>query len=292
VLLIGAGVGHVCVGRDPFDAAWRVAIPVFLIGAGSLSAFLRGSWLDPVVPAAAALAAYALVTQFTFALERSERDRNRALLRHFVAPQVVEELLDDPERVLGLGGSRQQICVLFADVRGFTRFAEGHTPEEVIEVINAYMTALREALYDHGGILDKYTGDGLMALFRVGDHSREDVVRAVRAALAMRDAADEVSERLAERGEESLALGIGMHFGEAIVGLIGNPDHFNYTALGRTVIVSQRLQALAQGGEVVVSDAVHALTTEHFAAEAGDPVRVKGLSQPVRPFWVAGPLRA
>src|SRR5262249_53727476 len=148
-----------------------------------------------------------------------------------------------------------------------------------------------EALYEHGGILDKYTGDGLMAIFRVTGETEEEVARAVRAALAMRDAAAAVSARLAERGEDPLALGIGMHFGEAIVGLIGNPDHFNYTALGRTVIVSQRLQTLAQGGEVVVSDAVYASVGAEFAADAGDPVHVKGLSQPVRPFWILGALR-
>src|SRR5262249_13191262 len=150
ILLIGAVVGQLIVGRDPLDAAWRAAIPIILLAMAAPLTFLAGRWFDPVVPMAAALAGFALVTQFTFALERSERERNRALLRHFVAPQVVEELLDDPERELGLGGSRQQVCVLFADVRGFTQFAERHTPEEVIDVINTYMTALREALYAHG----------------------------------------------------------------------------------------------------------------------------------------------
>jgi class 3 adenylate cyclase len=286
-LLTGVLVGHLCGGRTPLQATLRLGMVFFLVLLLSAWVMLfRSTWIDPVAPAAAALGSFLLVTQLTFALERDERERNRNLLQRFVAPQVIEELLDDPERRLGLGGTRQKVCILFADVRNFTQFAEQHTPEEVIEATNTYLTAMTEALHAHGGLLDKYTGDGLMAIFRVTGEPEEDVARAVRAALAMSAAAASVSTRLAAQGRTPLPIGIGMHYGEAVVGLVGNPNQFNYTALGHAVIIGQRLQSIAAGGEVVVSESVHFYTSGTFQAEAGEPVYVKGLSAPVRPYRV------
>ena len=287
---IGFGLlaGHLCLRRDPFRAAWRVGIAVLMLVIGVGLAFvLRLTWVDPVLPLIAAVIAFMLVTQFTFSLEHVALQRNRALLQRFVAPQVVEELLEDPENKLGLGGSRQRICVLFADVRNFTPFAERHTSEEVIETINAYMTALTEALHAYGGLLDKYTGDGLMALFRITqDPPDEQIQEAVLASLAMRDVAKTVSRRLVEQGKQALQVGISMHYGEAVVGLVGNPNQFNYTALGHTVVVAARLNTVAQPGDVLVSDAVYQAIAESFTVEECPEVMVKGLSQPVRPYRV------
>lgn len=286
-ILLGIVVGHLCVRRDPLDAGWRAALPMFGVVAVSLGLFLgRNIWLDPVAPIAVSGVVFALVTQFTFALEQAERAHNRNLLRRFVAPAVIEELLNDPEAELGLGGRRQSVCVLFADVRDFTGFAEHHTPEEVIEAMNVYMTAMTDVLFAHAGILDKFTGDGLMAFFRITDPPIEGVRKAVCAAIAMRDSALSVSRQRQAEGKATLSLGMGMHFGEAIVGLVGNPEQFNYTALGHTVVVSARLQNLAQGGEIVVSDTVYSLVANALPAEAGEPVYVKGISAPVRPYRI------
>ena len=284
----GLVTGHLCLRRDPFRAGWRIGLAVLTLVIGITLAFvLRLLWLDPVLPMIAAAIAFMLVTQFTFSLEHVALQRNRALLQRFVAPQVVEELLEDPENKLGLGGRRQRICVLFADVRNFTPFAEKHTSEEVIETINAYMTALTEALHAYGGLLDKYTGDGLMALFRVTEDPPDDQIQeAVLACLAMRDVAKMVSKRMQEQGKEALHVGISMHYGEAVVGLVGNPNQFNYTALGHTVVVAARLNSIAQPGDVMVSDTVYQAIADTFTVEECDEVMVKGLSQPVRPYRV------
>jgi len=287
-ILFGLAAGHLSLRRDPFSAAWRIGLAVLLLLLViSLVFLLRLTWLDAVLPLIAATLAFMLVTQFTFSLEHVALQRNRALLQRFVAPQVVEELLEDPENKLGLGGRRQRICVLFADVRNFTPFAERHTSEEVIETINAYMTALTEALHAYGGILDKYTGDGLMALFRItGDSPDDEIQEAVLATLAMRDVALAVSTRLQELGKEALHVGISMHYGEAVVGLVGNPNQFNYTALGHTVVVAARLNSIAKPGDVMVSDTVYQAIAETFTVEECEEVMVKGLSQPVRPYRV------
>lgn len=282
VLFLGAMVGYLCNRRAPLAAGWRASVMVFVAIVVTVGAFFGGDWLDAVVPIAGIVGSFLLVTQFTYAL----RERDRGLLQRFVAPQLIEEYIDRPED-LGLGGTRRKICVLFADVRNFTPFAERHTPEQVIEVINAYMTAMTDALHAHGGFVDKYTGDGLMALFYVTDAPREDVERAVRAALDMRDAAERISAHLLERGQEPLHVGIGIHYGEAVVGVVGNPvRQINLTALGETVVVSARLQSIAAGGEVVVSDAVYSAVSGAFHVEEGEPVQVKGISEPVRPYRV------
>lgn len=184
-LTCALAVGRMVARRNPIKASWRLLMVALIAFALSLILFLNRTWLDPVFPCAAATIAFLLVTQLTFSLERAAKDRNRFLLDRFVAPEVVTELLAPIETNLGLGGRRERVAVLFADVRGFTQFAEGHSPEEVMNVVNAYLHVMTEALHLHGGILDKYTGDGLMALFRM--ERGVSVAQAVRGALAMRD---------------------------------------------------------------------------------------------------------
>lgn len=278
-------VGHVCRGLTPLSAAWRVATLAFVMLLTSIAAFLFFRlWLGPVVPIVGMIGASALVTQLTFSLEKTERARNRALLQRFVAPQIVEELLDDPYHQLGLGGTRQSVCVLFADVRNFTPFASTHSPEEVVEAVNSYLGAMTEALHAHGGLLDKYLGDGLMALFRLGENPEEDLQRAVKAAIAMQQAALKESIHLQEQGKDALGVGIGLHAGEAVVGLVGNKDQFNYTALGQTVILSQRLQALASAGEIALSETVYQAVVGQYPVFAEGETELKGLSEPIRTY--------
>jgi adenylate cyclase len=246
---------------------------------------LDGVWLDSVALIGAAVGATVLVSQLTYASERQEKQRQRNLLQRFAPPQIIDQLLDDPHS-LSLGGSRSRVCVLFADVRNFTRFAERHSPEEVIEVTNIYLVALTAALHRFGGFLGTYTGDGLMGFFV--SETEADVERAVHAALAMRDAAVGVSQRMQAEGREPLNIGIGVHYGEAVVGLVGSPERPDYTVIGHTVIVSHRLQSIALGGEVVLSEAAYDACGQTIDAEEGDPVQVKGLSAPVTPYRVSG----
>ncbi|HLK60804.1 MAG TPA: adenylate/guanylate cyclase domain-containing protein [Chthonomonadaceae bacterium] len=290
-LILGALVGHLCVRRDPLEASWRVILLLLGIFAYTLVAFFKGVWVDAVVPIVAVSAAFLLITRLTFTLERDARDRNRRLLQRFLAPKIVEQLLDAPEEALGLGGDKRRVVVLFADVRNFTGFAETHAPEEVIEVVNHYMTALTDALDTYGGILDKYTGDGLMAFFLIDRAPEAEVERSVLAALAMRDAALTLSARRKAEGRSVLNIGFGMHYGEAVVGLVGNRNRqINYTALGHTVVVSARLQTLAEGGEIVISEPMHEMVRDHFHVVCHSPVLVKGISAPMRPYFVLDPV--
>lgn len=291
-VLAAAAQGMACAGRDPLSAGLRALLGVMAVHV--LAAFLfllQGYFLDPVTPGVAMAGAAALVTQFTFVVQKKERDDTRHWLERLVAPAVAAELLSGTGRVeefLGLRGRRRPLCVLFADARDFSHFTETHAPEEVVETINAYMGAMTDCVFAHGGILDKYTGDGLMALFLVGDDVSADVDRALRAALAAREAAEVVSAQLREGGREPLRIGQGLHLGEAVVGLVGSPRRVDYTALGNAVVVSHRLQALAEGGEVLVSEAVRAHCGARLSVVPRPPVYVKGLATPVTPYLVLG----
>ncbi len=293
-IVLGLLIGALCAGKDPLQASWRVASLMLLNVLYCLFTYLvQDIWTDPVVPLVTSTVAFLLVTQLTFSLERDERERNRQLFSRFVAPEFVDELLQSGARKLALGGEKRTVCVLFADVRNFTGFAESHRPEEVIEVMNIYLTAMTDALDAHGGLLDKYTGDGLMAFFEIKDDYNSELVRSVQGAIAMRDAALEVSMRMEQSGRKPLDVGIGMHCGEAIVGLVGNAERqINYTALGITVVVSARLQTLAEGGDIVVSDVIHDVVGSQFWFEPMPPVFVKGISTEMHPYRVERAIQA
>lgn len=295
-LFLAWWTGVLCGRKNPVAAGWRALALIALIFGLTFWAFLlQRTWADPVVPSLAVLGSFLLATQLTFELERGERERQRALFRRFAAPELVEQMLDDPDFVARAGGQRRQVCVVFADVRNFTRFAERSTPEEVIEITNRYLGAMTDVVMGLGGILDKYTGDGLMAFFmETGDGapgaSQAMNVRAVRAAIEMQQAVARISSELLTEGRSPLGVGIGLHYGEAVVGLVGNASRrLDYTALGHTVVVSQRLQSIAGGGEVVISETVYRTVHGLFRVEPGEPVQVKGLSEPVRPYRVATP---
>lgn len=285
VLALAAGLA--AVGTTPVAGAGRMTVGLILIAGVSVWRALVNEWLDPVFPAAAAIMASMSVTQLTTTLDRIARDRNRGMLQRFVAPEVVAEMLDRKDGRADLGGQREEIVVLFADVRGFTQFAEAHPPEEVMRTVNAYLAVMTDALNRHGGMLDKYTGDGLMALFRLRDRGAEGVAEAVAAAVEMRDEVLRLSLDRAHGGDISLKVGISLHVGDAVLGLVGNPTRqINFTALGHTVVVAARLQAVAGGGEVVVSGEVAQRVGGRFVLEARTPLHAKGISQPLQVYRV------
>jgi class 3 adenylate cyclase len=291
-LLVALAVGLASARSNPIHGSWRLLVALTALGGLTLWRALDDIWIDPVLPGSAALLAFLGVTQLTSTLDRLARDRNRSMLQRFVAPEVVADMLDRQDGRAELGGQREEVAVLFADVRGFTQFAEAHPPEEVMRVVNAYLAALTDALNTHGGILDKYTGDGLMALFRLGARGPAALPAAVLAALAMRDAVLRLSEDRHRGGDKSLNVGISLHVGDAVLGLVGNPRRqINFTALGHTVVVAARLQAVAGGGEVVITGEVADRIHEQFDLEERAPLQAKGISQPLRVFRVLSAAR-
>ncbi|GBC92895.1 Adenylate cyclase 2 [bacterium HR15] len=284
LLLMGLISGHLCLRRAPIEAWWTAIVIAIIIWLGSIGLFVGGHiWFDPFLPLLSVALTALMVSQLTFVSESAERARHRALLQRLVAPAVAEQLLEDFEARLRTGGMRSSIGVLFADIRNFTPFAEAHTPEQVVERLNRYLGILTETLHAHQGILDKYTGDGLMAIFAshlLPEPETEEqlICRAVRAAIAMQHALLQLNRS----SDPPLGMGIGLHFGEAVLGLLGGATQFNYTAVGRTVVIAARLQALARAGEIVMSEVVYQVAHKAGILHELSPetVQLKGMTAP------------
>ena len=165
----------------------------------------------------------------------------RANLSRYFPPSMVEELAHRNEP---MGGVRSQhIAVLFADIVGFTRYAESNTPQDVISLLRSFHAVLEEAVFAHGGTLDKYMGDGLMASFGTPTPSPADAANAIAAAFAMQEGVARLNESRAASGAEPIRLSVGVHFGSVILGDMGSARRMEFATLGDTVNVASRLEA-------------------------------------------------
>jgi len=199
----------------------------------------------------------------------------------YLSPQVLEQVLADKHRP-SLQSARCDLSVLFADIRNFTRFAEVHRPEEVVEILNQYLDIMVDILFRYQGTLDKFLGDGLLALFGTPLPQADHPCRAVEAALAIQQAIRAFNTSRRQRGDRTLDIGISINSGEAIVGNIGSEKRMEYTVIGDMVNVAQRLQALARGGEVLISDTTLARVREFVTVYDTVEEQVRGRQQPVR----------
>ncbi len=209
----------------------------------------------------------------------------RANYGRFMPEYVVKQLLEDPDS-FKLGGVNQTITVLFADIRGFTAFSEKENPERVVGLLNQYFSVMSEIIFDHGGTLDKYIGDGLMALFGAPTATVADPVNAVMTAVTMQKRLVELNAELSSTGFASVAMGIGLHTGEATIGYIGSEKRSEYTAIGDTVNLASRLESNAAGGQILISEATAQASGNIFPMVKRDPLTVKNRVQPVELFEV------
>lgn len=209
-----------------------------------------------------------------------ETEQLRTVFERYVAPSVVERVLQNAD-AMQLGGTRREISVVFADVRGFTSYSEQAAPEDVVEVLNTYLSIATEVIFGREGTLDKFQGDAVMAIFNAPEDQSDHVARAADAALALQRA---ISERNARGGDLGMSFGVGVHLGEAVVGNIGTDKAMNYTAIGDTINVAKRLQEHADAGQVLISAEVRARLGEKVNAQAMGEITVKGRSQPLQVY--------
>jgi class 3 adenylate cyclase/DNA-binding response OmpR family regulator len=201
----------------------------------------------------------------------AETQQVRGTFERFVPPSVVDRVLAHPED-MQLGGSRQEVSILFADIRGYTSWSENAPPEKVIEMLNDYLSLAAEVILAWDGTLDKFFGDGLMAIFNAPKAQDDHVHRAADAALALMRAGEEMRAR---RGDD-LSYSIGVHVGEAVVGYIGNNRAMNYTAIGDVVNVAKRLQEGAPPGKIWVEDAIIRRLGEQAQVKPLGEMKIRG----------------
>ncbi len=209
----------------------------------------------------------------------------RANYSRFMPEYVVKQLLNNPDS-FRLGGANQTITVLFADIRGFTALSERENPEKIVGLLNRYFSAMSEIIFEHGGTLDKYIGDGLMAIFGAPTATPEDPLNAVKAAVAMQKRLLKLNDELKVDGFSPISVGIGLHTGEATIGYIGSDKRSEYTAIGDTVNLASRLESNAGGGQIFISEATASACPNSLPLKAQEPMTVKNRVQPVNLFEV------
>jgi adenylate cyclase len=209
----------------------------------------------------------------------------RANYSRFLPEYVVKQMLENPES-FKLGGVLQTITVLFADIRGFTRISEHAPPEKIVQLLNRYFSAMTDIIFAHGGTLDKYLGDGLMALFGAPTVTAKDAGNAIAAAVAMQRRMLSINDELRAEGFPEIGIGIGLHTGEVTVGYIGSERRSEYTAIGDAVNTASRLESNAKAGEILVSEVTAKAAHSRYQLAAREPISVKNREQPVPLFEV------
>ena len=223
----------------------------------------------------------AMVVETVKAHNRLAREEvARANYSRFMPEYVVKQLLDNPNS-FKLGGVNQTVTILFADIRGFTAFAERESPEKVVGLLNRYFSRMSEIIFSHGGTLDKYIGDGLMAIFGAPTASPEDAKNALKAAVTMQVQLITLNRELEAEGFQRIQIGIGLHTGVATIGYIGSDRRSEYTAIGDTVNLAARLESNAKGGQILMSDATAAASGNVIPVNQLEPLTVKNRVQPV-----------
>jgi adenylate cyclase len=299
--------------RGPALAGWREVVLALLAAAAAaaIAAAQRPTWMKAAA-LAGLLAGYWLFALFLFAVsgvllglgaftlallltaglaiavtesvQRAQKRFIRAAFEHYLAPQVVGELIRNPG-TLALAAREREISILFADIEAFTRFVDTHDPALVTRFVNAYFDRLIAVIHQHGGAVDKIMGDSINAFFSAPIADANHRERSVRCALAVDRAAREVTAQFAAAGGAPGATRIGVHAGRALVGNFGGGDRFEYTALGSAVNLAARLEnANKLIGTTVCVSAAARVDAPGLAYRTVGPIRLRGLAEPVEVF--------
>ncbi len=222
--------------------------------------------------------------------ERHKLEAERELIRktfgHVVAPRVRDRLLANPDN-LQLDGVKQIVTALFADMSGFTPYSEKHNPETVFSVLNQYLALAAQAILDEEGTLDKFMGDAVLAIWNSPDPQPDHALRAARAALNIVRRSIEAHRNFKDP-EQHMTFRIGITTGLAMIGNVGTRELFNYTAIGDTVNLAQRLQASAKHGQILLESSTYAIIKDFVDADALNPIAVKGREQAAEVYELKG----
>lgn len=218
---------------------------------------------------------------------RGSLEQLQQAFARFAPAEVVED-------IVGYGVSvrseKKDITVLFADLRGFTALSESMDPGSLVEILNGYLTVMSRAITAHRGHVSKFIGDGIMAIFGALEPNPWQTIDAALAALAMREALAGYNAKLESQGHRPLALGIGIHRGLAVAGVIGTPELMEYTVIGSTVNVASRVEELTRHflADILLTEEAKAALDPRFDVRALPPAAVKGLSIPVSTYALEG----
>jgi len=277
----------------------RVALGAVLAATLGAGYFVSGIQLysHGIILAAAAPFGTLVFTMVTglggqYILEHFERTRTRRFFERYVSAKIVREIMDNPGGYdESRSGRRREVTILFSDLRGFTSITEQADSEQLVRELNEYFQEMTRALFQHNGILDKFIGDAVMAVWgSFQPHPQDDCRQAILAGLAMHRELAALNVRRRERGLADLAMGVGINHGEAVVGDIGSAQQMNFTVIGDSVNLASRLEGTTKeyGVGLLISETVEELVRPFFHLQTVDSIVVKGRVKPVMTYTVHG----
>jgi adenylate cyclase len=216
-----------------------------------------------------------------------ERDKLKTTFGKYMTASVIEHLLSGK---VELGGKSIPVTILFSDIRSFTTMSEKMDAQAVVALLNEYFTEMVSIVIREDGVVDKYIGDAIMAVFGAPVPKADDAIRAVRAAVRMREALRRFNERLREEGRPEINMGVGIHTGEVVAGNIGSESRMEYTVIGDAVNLASRLESSTKelGVNILISEATYVLAKDEVEARPMREITVKGRNKPVMTYEVVG----
>lgn len=261
---------------------------VFYVGIGAVGLVLLWRydyWLD-ITPMYFLLAAqHSAAVSYQRLIERKRRRQVEGMFGRYVSRQVRDFLIEHPEAA-NPSGRKERLTIFFSDIRGFTSMSEKMEPQEVQQLLSEYFTEMTSILFRHGGTLDKFMGDAIMAFFGNPEPQPDHAKRAVLMALDMQEAIARLNRKWAGEGRRTIGVGMGINTGDVTVGNLGSKDFLDYTVIGDAVNLACRLEQNAKAGEIIITQATYDEVKDVVEAEPLEPIRVKGKSEPIPIFRV------
>ncbi len=217
----------------------------------------------------------------------AEREKIKSAFSKFHSKDVADKILSGE---LTLTGERKKVTIFFSDIRSFTSISEGLEPEQVVELVNGYMTRMVRIIFAHGGVVDKYVGDAIMAVYGAPTSYGDDALRAVSAAIRMRAELKRFNESQAALGKPVIAIGMGMNTGDVVAGNIGSPERMEYTILGDSVNLTSRVESLTKEykTDILISSSTYEEIKDQIHCEPRGTTKVKGKAEEVFIYEVIG----
>ena len=280
ILLFGIPLGVWLALTQPRWMWFGLLLVVPFIG-GVYFAFLKGWWLNFTVPISTLISNFGLVALYRALVEEKEKRKVRGAFQYYLSPEVIRRLLQNPELVQP---RKNEVTVMFSDIRGFTSISEKLDPQELALLLNQYLTNMTKIVFDHSGTLDKYIGDAVMAFWGAPFVEPGHAIRACRSALQMMSRVAELREQWRTQNKPDLDIGIGLNTGVASVGNMGSELRYGYTAMGDAVNLASRLEGLNKEyrTHILVSETTYAAARDtRLIFRELDLLRVQGKMQPV-----------
>ncbi|UCG64689.1 MAG: adenylate/guanylate cyclase domain-containing protein [Deltaproteobacteria bacterium] len=290
IILMGVVIGLVI---PRLDAVKGILFAICVFTAHILLSRLffvnHGLWLNITYPLAALIVLYVSHTIYKYLTEERERKKIKGAFTYYVSSSVVNEMLKHPEK-LKLGGERKELTVLFSDIKGFTTIAEGLTPEELVNLLNEYLTVMTDVVFKYDGTLDKYIGDAIMAVYGAPLDLPDHPYKACQSALEMVEELERLNEKWIGEGRQAFDIRIGINTGPMMVGNMGSKQRFDFTAMGDSVNLGSRLEGANKSYKtsIIIGELTYESVKNEFVCMELDSVRVKGKKQPVKIYNLIG----